>query len=198
MTYFGSWESGLMLDLEGCGYPDSRCRIPNLVSSPTSRLNGYNWSMATALTVSGIAFAALCVWLSVRFVNRRERWVKWTAAGLVFALFYPLSLGPACWITSRLNAGAGCISSIYRPVVLLMIDGPVDLTEQLDSFSMFGADPTWLWDLDPIGREPRWVPMSAIDWTGRPMVTHIYPEPRSKDEPANSTAQNSDTQSESN
>ena len=27
-----------------------------------------------------VAFAAFCVWLTVRIVNRRERWAKWTAA----------------------------------------------------------------------------------------------------------------------
>ena len=27
------------------------------------------------------AFGALCVWLTVRIVNRQERWAKWTLAG---------------------------------------------------------------------------------------------------------------------
>ena len=36
--------------------------------------------MALALSIFGVAFAAFCVWLTVRIVNRRERWAKWTLA----------------------------------------------------------------------------------------------------------------------
>jgi multisubunit Na+/H+ antiporter MnhE subunit len=40
--------------------------------------------MDLALSIFGVAFAALCVWLTVRIINRRERWAKWTlAAALV-------------------------------------------------------------------------------------------------------------------
>jgi hypothetical protein len=49
------------------------------------------------LPALAVAFAAFCVWLAVRIVNRRERWAKriaWGVAGLL--LLYPLSLGPAC------------------------------------------------------------------------------------------------------
>jgi hypothetical protein len=113
------------------------------------------------------------------------------------AFVYPLSFGPACWITSRLNTGAGCIPSIYRPLALIMIDGPTDLTELLLSFSTFGAAPNWFWDFDPLKHELRWEPMTPVDCTV-PMVPHIYPESRSKDELANSPAQNPEETSESN
>jgi nitrate reductase NapE component len=50
------------------------------------------------------AFAAFCVWLGVRIANRRERWSKWTAAGLVIALVvYPISFGPACLLGEKLG-----------------------------------------------------------------------------------------------
>jgi hypothetical protein len=43
-----------------------------------------------------IAFAAFCVWLTVRIVNRREKWAKRTAwTVVVLLLLYPLSVGPA-------------------------------------------------------------------------------------------------------
>ena len=55
--------------------------------------------MFSALT---IAFAAFLIWLGVRIVNRRERWAKWTAAGLVLSLVaYPLSYGPFYWLLGR-------------------------------------------------------------------------------------------------
>jgi multisubunit Na+/H+ antiporter MnhE subunit len=37
--------------------------------------------MAIALAIFGVVFSAFCVWLTVRIVNRRERWAKWTLAG---------------------------------------------------------------------------------------------------------------------
>ena len=54
--------------------------------------------MAIVLSIFGVAFAASCVWLKVRIVNRRERWAKWTlAAVLSLPVLYVLSFGPACW-----------------------------------------------------------------------------------------------------
>jgi hypothetical protein len=32
-----------------------------------------------------VAFAAFCIWLTVRIVNRRERWAKWTLAATLCA-----------------------------------------------------------------------------------------------------------------
>ncbi|MBI3865241.1 MAG: hypothetical protein HY290_25480 [Planctomycetia bacterium] len=83
-------------------------------------------------------FAALCIWLTVRIVNRRERWAKWTQAVVVgIPVLYVLSFGPACWFTSpsgnmsdgafdvRFATSTGVIisgysrqtrSAIYRPL----------------------------------------------------------------------------------
>jgi hypothetical protein len=33
------------------------------------------------LSIVGIAFAALCIGLTVRIMNRRERWAKWSLVG---------------------------------------------------------------------------------------------------------------------
>ena len=58
--------------------------------------------MNIALAVSEIAFAAFCVWLGVRIVNRRERWAKRTAIVIVLLLsLYVLSSGPTRWIAIR-------------------------------------------------------------------------------------------------
>jgi hypothetical protein len=54
--------------------------------------------MAIAL-IFGVAFAALCVWRTVRIINRKERWAKWTLAGVIaLPILYPLSEGPVAWI----------------------------------------------------------------------------------------------------
>jgi hypothetical protein len=45
-----------------------------------------------------VAFAAFCVWLGVRIINRRERWAKRTLMAAVgLPVLYGLSFGPACW-----------------------------------------------------------------------------------------------------
>jgi hypothetical protein len=49
-----------------------------------------------------VAFVAFCIWLTVRIVNRRERWAKLTLATAVgLQVLYVVSFGPACWITSQ-------------------------------------------------------------------------------------------------
>jgi hypothetical protein len=57
--------------------------------------------MALALSILGVAFAAFCVWLTVRIVNRRERWAKWTLAGVALPVVYLLSVGPVIWLQAH-------------------------------------------------------------------------------------------------
>jgi hypothetical protein len=57
----------------------------------------YDLGMSILLPVSGVAFAAFCVWLGVRIVNRRERSTTWTLSVIVgLPLLYVGSFGPAC------------------------------------------------------------------------------------------------------
>ena len=52
--------------------------------------------MAILFPALGVASAAICVWLGMRIVNRRERWAKRMAVALAALLLeYPLSIGPA-------------------------------------------------------------------------------------------------------
>jgi hypothetical protein len=52
-----------------------------------------------ALGFLGVSFVAFCIWLTVRIVNRRERWAKRTAATIAaVVILYPLSMGPAMWL----------------------------------------------------------------------------------------------------
>jgi hypothetical protein len=51
--------------------------------------------VAVALSIFGITLAAICIWLTVRIVNRRERWAKWTIAGVIgIPALYLASFGP--------------------------------------------------------------------------------------------------------
>lgn len=48
-----------------------------------------------------VGFAACGIWLTVRIVNRRERWAKRTAIAMAcLPILYVLSFGPACWMAA--------------------------------------------------------------------------------------------------
>ena len=52
--------------------------------------------------VVGVAFAALCIWLIVRVINRRGRLAKWSLAIVVASpVLYVASFRPVCWMTAR-------------------------------------------------------------------------------------------------
>lgn len=61
--------------------------------------------MTILLPTLVVAFAAFCVWLTVRIINRKERWAKWTLVGTIVGvpILYIGSFGPACWATSNAN-----------------------------------------------------------------------------------------------
>src|SRR5579863_9560571 len=54
--------------------------------------------------VMGVAFSAVCVWLTVRIVNRRERWAKWTLAIVIgLPVLYLASFGLVCWMSTPIE-----------------------------------------------------------------------------------------------
>ena len=63
--------------------------------------------MNTVFTILTVAIAALCVWLAVRIISRRERWAKRTAVALAMGLpmLYVLSIGPVCWFSTPHTIG---------------------------------------------------------------------------------------------
>ncbi len=74
----------------------------------------------TLLPILSAAFAAFCVWLTVRIVNRRERWAKWTlAVTLSLPVLYVASFGPTCWISSRTGIGSRAVAVVYQPMLRL-------------------------------------------------------------------------------
>src|SRR5216684_8578353 len=79
--------------------------------------------MTILLPALAFAFAAFCIWLTVRIVNRRERWAKRTALGLAIALIaYPLSWGPALFVYHKLGEPHWMVGPmmVYEPVVRLL------------------------------------------------------------------------------
>jgi len=72
------------------------------------------------LPTLAIAFAAFCVWLTVRIINRRERWAKWTlAVTLSLPVLYVASFGLACWLTARSYYATGSDDGNAHPVMIV-------------------------------------------------------------------------------
>jgi hypothetical protein len=77
--------------------------------------------MSIVLPALAVAFAAFCVWLGVRIVNRRERWAKWTAVVVVALLVgYPLSFGPAFGLVENNALPRRGLDCVYLPFVALI------------------------------------------------------------------------------
>ena len=75
---------------------------------------------------TGIAVAAFGIWLTVRLVNRRERWAKRIAIAFLIALVvYPLSWGPAMYLyqsNGRPRWGE-ILLHVYSPLAVLLDSG---------------------------------------------------------------------------
>jgi len=115
-----------------------------------------------------LIFAVLCVtlpaiglWLAVRIFNRRERWAKRTAIGLVVVLLYPMSVGPACWVSSRMDAGASGVSVAYRPLTWGMSQGE-QIAKAISWYSQLGSAQGWEWIESGVAGTATW------DWQLRP------------------------------
>jgi hypothetical protein len=69
----------------------------------------------------------------------------WATVVLVVALgAYPLSWGPACWVSSRLDAGCSCLPLVYRPMIWAMARND-RVAAALNRYAELGAAPNWYW-----------------------------------------------------
>lgn len=78
--------------------------------------------MTILLPALAVAFAAFCVWLTVRIVNRRERWAKWTALITGIAVGYPFSSGPIFGLQANAMLPPWAIPVVnwlYSPLLLM-------------------------------------------------------------------------------
>lgn len=109
--------------------------------------------MTLLLALLAASFTALCVWLGVRLVNRREKWVKWTLAGLAggVPVLYFASFGPACWIESRRDyENEGAFDDVdflpfYRPVEFIWEHAPEPIANVINRYCYAFAAPDWQW-----------------------------------------------------
>ena len=74
----------------------------------------------------------------------------WATIVVCLLLAYPLSFGPACWITSRTNTGASAIPVIYRPLTWAMSPAMSPDSETMFNrvsswYALVGAPENWMW-----------------------------------------------------
>ena len=76
--------------------------------------------------IFGVTFASACVWLTIRIINRRERWAKRTLVALiVLPVLYVASIGPAQWLWVYAVPDSLCpqcrkaITTLYSPLTSL-------------------------------------------------------------------------------
>jgi cytochrome bd-type quinol oxidase subunit 2 len=90
--------------------------------------------MRIVLPALGVAVAAFCVWLTVRIVNRRERWAKWTAI-LTLPMLYVLSAGPTGWLIEHKITPPWFETAsrwFYTPLFLLYVISPDPIKDALE------------------------------------------------------------------
>ena len=79
----------------------------------------------------------------------------WATAVVVVALVaYPLSFGPACWFTSRVNLSGKFVTIPYRPIVWLFCNSPQGVRTVIRSYASAGAREDWGWQVKMQGRIP--------------------------------------------
>jgi hypothetical protein len=103
---------------------ESQSRVGAVLWSifPLPRHPGYTRGMDIVLIVMGvpgIAFAAFCLWLGVRVINRRERWAKWTAAVTVL-LARPFIYCPVARLEDQGRIAPRVVSVDYESLIWIL------------------------------------------------------------------------------
>jgi hypothetical protein len=79
--------------------------------------------------------------------SRKPSAAFWTAVALtVLIVGYPLSLGPACWISSRAGRGENAVTIVYRPILWnVSWNGRQPLHRLVTWYSKLCARTGWEW-----------------------------------------------------
>jgi hypothetical protein len=71
--------------------------------------------MKLLVGVLGFAFTAFCIWLTVRLINKRERWAKLVAVPTTALVLFVLGFGPAFWLVDLGLVSERRVAHLYGP-----------------------------------------------------------------------------------
>ena len=101
--------------------------------------------MDDLLSLMGLGIVASAVWLTVRIVNRREKWAIRVAVTAVALLAYPLSLVPACWLVEHKMLAARTVAVAYDPLFWWEFHAPEPMQDAvLQRARQFGVQSAYL------------------------------------------------------
>jgi hypothetical protein len=69
----------------------------------------------------------------------------WTTVVVVVTLLYPISFGPACWLSSHTNIGVLIVDVAYHPLLLIWLHSPRPIGKSFVWYSNLGAADGWMW-----------------------------------------------------
>jgi hypothetical protein len=100
--------------------------------------------------------------------DRKQPGVAFWATVMVVTLLvaYPLSFGPACWITSHAGSMADVIPVAYRPMLYVVDAAPAPVERAVCMYAQALADDGWMLLRFPFGLRAaygawRWMKMPA-------------------------------------
>lgn len=76
--------------------------------------------------------------------RKKPSWAFWTALAIALPIFYVVSFGPACWITSRLDFGVWALQVFYWPLTWAMRHNAT-IAVALAHYAQWGASDGWAW-----------------------------------------------------
>jgi hypothetical protein len=71
-----------------------------------------------------------------------------TVVVVVVLVGYPLSFGPACWVTSHCGIKGDWLFFAYAPMIWTLNHGPDVLFNAVSWYSLIGAADGWGWEID--------------------------------------------------
>jgi len=63
---------------------------------------------------------------------------SWLITAIVLLLLYPVSFGPACWISSRAQPSGEVVSAVYRPVISSWRGASPEVRDPVTKFVIWG------------------------------------------------------------
>src|SRR5262245_59665927 len=94
--------------------------------------------------------------------QKRAGWAFWCVVAVTIPLLFVLSVGPACWVSSRFG-GAKLVTIAYRPVTFVAeVTASDGLMDAIQWYSQLGSSDFHLWSFSP--DQPGHAEWSPFEW----------------------------------